>query len=412
LSLPLEGLRVLELGVWVAGPTCARVLGEMGADVIKIENPKIGGDPVRWLIFPEVIPEPGVKYVSPTWEQCNTGKRSLAIDLTQPEGREVVYKLVKKSDVVVTNLRASAIDKLGMDYETLAKNNPKIIYAQNTGFGSNGPQRSRSAFDETAFWIRSGLMSVLGEPGTPPVILRGAMGDLTTALFMVAGIMTALYTRQLTGEGQKVDISLMASGMWVNGIVIHRRLMIGDSEVAQKDSRISPPNPLRNTYKSKDGKWFFFMMIDTERYWPQVIKAINRPDIEKDPRFDTHIKRMSKSKEIVSILDRIFATKTLAEWTPLFDGNDLVWEKETTVPEVVADPQAVQNGYVVEAINEEGKTQKFLGLPFQLSKTPILPRCGTPPLGEHNDDILKFLGYTKAQIAKLTDAKIVTKIVG
>ena len=218
--LPLEGIKVIELGLWVVGPTCARILGELGAEVIKVESPR-GGDPARGVVAPRSRFESG--QVSPHWEQWNGSKRSIAVDLTQEAGREIIYRLVKLSDILVTNFRAAAVERLAIDYETVAKINPRIIYAQNTGFGLKGPDRDRAAFDETAFWIRSGIMSTLGQPDEPPVPLRGSMGDLTTAVFLAGAIAIALLARDRFGFGQKVDISLSSAGMWVAGGDIQER---------------------------------------------------------------------------------------------------------------------------------------------------------------------------------------------
>ncbi len=404
--LPLEGIRVVELGVWVLVPICARVLGELGAEVIKVENPR-GGDPVHGLLFPEEIPTPGVTYLNATWEQCNAGKRDIAVDLAQEAGREIVYKLVERADVFLTNLRASVVDKLAVDYETVAKINPRIIYAQATGFGPKGPDRSRAAFDETAFWIRSGLMSTLGEPDAPPVPLRGAMGDLSTALFLNGAIVTALLARERFGFGQKIDISLMSSGMWVNGIDIQRRLIRGEREIIRKETRKSPPNPLRDSYQTKDKKWFFFMMVDTDRFWPPLCKAIEREDLEKDPRFDSHVKRLESSALIVSILDEVFSSRTMAEWAGRFEQYSLVWEPETTVPEVLADPQVSENKYIAQAKYSSGKLEELLCVPFQFSRTPTRSRSGAPELGQHTEEILLEMGYERDQISQLREQNVV-----
>lgn len=402
--LPLEGIKVIELGLWVAGPTCARVLGELGADVIKLENPR-GGDAVRGLFFPEDIGIPNP--VNSVWEQCNGSKRAIAVDLNQEAGREIFSKLVKISDVFITNFRAPVVEKLAVDYETVAKINPRIIYAQNTGFGLKGPDRDRPAFDETAFWVRSGIMSTLGEPDAPPVPLRGAMGDFTTAIFMAGAIVTALFARERFGFGQKIDISLLATGMWIAGIDVQSRLMRGEREGNRKDARKNAPNPLRNTYQTKDKKWLFFMMLQTDRFWSPVCKAIGREDLEEDPRFDSHEKRLENSRLIISILDEVLVTKTMAEWTERFDQYGLVWEPETTVPEVLADPQVSENDYVAEVEHSSGELIKWLCVPFQFSKTPIRPRSPAPELGQHTEEVLLEMGYDWAQLSRLKEQEVI-----
>jgi len=402
--LPLEGIKVIELGHWVLGPTCARILGELGADVIKIEDPR-GGDPVRGLLPPKLMSDLGP--VNPFWEQWNGSKRAIAVDLSQEAGREIIYKLVKISDVFVTNFRAAVVDRFALNYERVVKINPKIIYAQATGFGLKGPDRDRPAFDDTAFWIRSGIMSTLGEPDAPPVPLRGAMGDLTTAGFLAGAIVAALLARDRFGFGQKVDISLVATGMWVAGEDVQRRLTWGERAGNQKYPRKSTTNPLRNTFQTKDKKWLFFMMLQTDRFWPAVCKAIEREDLGKDPRFDSHRKRVKNSQLIISILDEVIATRTMAEWAERFDQHGLIWEPETTVPEALADPQVAANDYVAEVEYPSGDLVKLLRVPFQFSETPIGPRSPGPELGQHTEEVLLEMGYDWDQLSQLKEQKVI-----
>jgi formyl-CoA transferase len=294
-----------------------------------------------------------------------------------------------------------------VDYETIAKINPRVIYAQNTGFGMKGPNRDRPAFDETAFWIRSGIMSTLGEPNAPPVPLRGSMGDLTTSLFLTCAIVTALLARDRFGFGQKIDISLMSAGMWVAGDDVQRRLIWGEREENPKYSRNKTTNPLRNTYQTKDRRWLFFMMLQTDRFWPAVCKAIEREDLEKDPRFDSHQKRVQNSQSIISILDEVVATKTLSEWAERFERYGLIWEPETTVPEALADPQVPENGWVAEVEHPSGSLVKLLRVPFQFSKTPIGPRSPAPELGQHTEEVLLEMGYDWDQLAQLKEQQVI-----
>ena len=404
--LPLEGMKVIELCHWVLGPTCARVLGELGAEVIKVEDPR-GGDPVRGLISPSVMSESGLGPVNPFWEHWNGSKRGIAVDLSQEAGKEIVYKLVELSDVFVTNFRARVVDRLGMDYESIAKVNPRIIYAQATGFGMKGPDRDRAAFDDTVFWIRSGIMSTLGEPDVPPVPLRGAMGDLSCAVFLAGAVAIALLARERFGMGQKIDMSLMSAGMWVAGEDMQRRLIWGERVQNRKFARKKAPNPLRNTYQTKDKKWLFFMMLQTDRFWPAVCKAIGREDMDADPRFDSHQKRVENSELIISILDEVLATKTLAEWAERFEEYGLVWEPETTISEAVNDPQVAENDYVSEVEHSSGIPFKLLRVPFQFSETPIQPRSPGPELGQHTEEVLLEMGYDWNQVSKLKEQKVI-----
>jgi len=404
--LPLDGMKVVELGYWVLGPTCARVLGELGADVIKVENPD-GGDPGRGVAPPKSVNEANLEGNNPMWQWWNLGKRDIVIDLGQDNGRKIIYKLLETADIFVTNLRPTIVDRFLLDYESVNGINPRIIYAQATGFGFKGSHRDRRAFDETAFWTRSGIMSILGEPDVPPVPLRGAMGDLTTSIFLVSAILSAIIARDRFGFGQKVDISLMSSGMWVAGGDVQRYLTWGEDYNYHKFPRKNMTNPLRNAYQTKDGKWLFFMMLQTDRFWSDLCQALEREDLDKDPRFDSHAKRIDNSELIISILDEVLATRTMAEWAERFDRYGLIWEPETTVPEVLNDPQVSENGLVTELEHPSGRRVKLLDVPFQLSQTPARARALAPELGQHTEEVLLELGYDWSEIAKLKEEKVI-----
>ena len=405
--LPLDGTRVIELCHWVLGPACCRVLGEMGADVIKIEDPR-GGDPVRGLLPPTVMAERGLGSIDPFWEQWNGSKRAVTLDLAQEAGREVVGRLIAQADVFVTNFRPAVVDRFGLDYESVAAINPKIIYAQATGFGAAGPDRNRAAFDDTVFWVRAGIMSTLGEPDAPPVPLRGAMGDLTSAVFLAGAVATALYVRERSGLGQKIDTSLLLAGMWVAGEDIQRRLTWGEELGGnRKYARKAAPNPLRNTYQTSDGRWLFFMMLQTDRYWPAVCRAIGREDLEEDARFDSHLKRIQNHREMIALLDEALATRTLAEWAERFDEHGLVWEPETAIADAVADPQVMANDFVAEIPHPSGDTMRLLRVPFQFSATPIGPRAPAPELGQHTEEVLLELGYDWDDLPRLKEQGVI-----
>jgi len=406
MDAPLQGMRVIELCHWVLGPTCARILGELGADVIKIEAPN-GGDPVRGLLPPSVMKERDLGPVNPYWENWNGSKRAITLDLNQPEGKEVVHKLLATADVFVTNFRASVVDRFGLDYESVKKINPKIIYAQATGFGIKGPDRDRAAFDDTTFWIRSGLMSTLGEPDTPPVPLRGAIGDLTSAVFLAGAIGIALLVRERFGIGQKIDISLLAAGMWVAGDDFQRRLVWGPRTGNQKFARKTAPNPLRNTYCAKDGKWLFLMMFQTDRFWEPLCKALEHVELINDPRFDSHEKRVQNSTLIISMLDEIIATRTRDEWAKRFETYKLVWEPESTVGEVLADPQVSANDLIARVSHPSGQNFELLRVPYQFSETRIEPHFSAPEFGQHTEEVLTELGYDWDQIAYMKEKRVI-----
>lgn len=396
----LDGIKVVEVSTWFAGPTCGMWLGEWGADVIRVEP--IEGDPLRGMMQSGMIPVAEYNWM---WEMANRSKRGIALDLGQKKSQEIMHKLIKQADVFLANLRPSTLKRAGLDYETLSKLNPRLIYANITGYGTKGPGAEWPAFDETAFWARSGIMSTMGEPGTPAVPLRGAMGDNTTGMFMLSGIALALYARQKTGKGQRVDNSLMANGMWVAGIDIQGALVYG-MEVG-RFSRKTMGNPLYNTYEAKDGKWFQLQMLQTDRYWPGLCKVLGRPDLENDPKFNSHVNRVKNNVELIVILDKEFAGKNRDEWGPLFDANGLVWGPALTPTEVVKDGCALENGYILEYEHHIHGKVKGIRCPIQLSDTPSKTPKGAPEYGQHTEEVLLELGYTWDDITKLKDEKAI-----
>ena len=404
--LPLEGIKVLELGLWVLGPSCARVLGEMGADVIKIEDPD-GGDPGRGIMAPKSVSGGAGVSTNPLWEWWNLGKRDIAVDLTREAGREIIYQLVKTSDVFVTNFRPAIVDRFGLDYESVARINPKIIYAQATGFGINGPDRDRRAFDETAFWTRSGIMSILGEPDVPPVPLRGAMGDLTTAIFLAGATVTALLARDRFGFGQKVDISLMASGMWVAGGDFQRYLVWGERYNYHKLPRNKMVNPLRNTFQTKDGKWLLLIGLRPERYWSRFCQTIEREDLEHDPRFESFQPMMENRVALLHILQEAFLSRTLDEWRPRLNAAGFPWSPVQSFPEVINDPQARVNDFFVSYDHPAYGRMEGVANPVKLSQSPETVRMPAPEFGQHTEEVLLQLGYSWEDIGQFKQQGVI-----
>ena len=311
---PLEGIKVVELGIWFAGPAAGMLLAECGADVIKIE-PLEGGDPIRGLDLEERwgAKTPPFNYMA---EMVNRGKRSAAIDLRKPEGQQLVYRLVQTADVFVTNVRPQALDHLEMTPETITALNPRLIYGLLTGFGPKGPDKNKPAFDEVGFWARGGFLSFMGEPGGPPTHLHGAMGDLTAAVCMTNAISLALFARERTGKGQIVDASLLSSGMWVAGYDLHRTLFSGEDVL--RETRTSAPSPLYNTYQCGDGRWVQFAMPQGDRYWAPTCRALDIPDLASDTRFNTHGKMMKNHIDAIKLLDEAMARRPSRRVGPPF----------------------------------------------------------------------------------------------
>lgn len=395
-SGPLKGLKVVEMGIWVAAPATGAVLGDWGAEVVKVENP-LGGDPVRGLMAMGVAFEPPI---NPSLELDNRNKRSVAVNVQTPEGSAVVKRLLRDADVFVTNLRRNALQRAGLTYEDVRQENPRLIYAALSGYGTRGPEKDRAGFDYAAFWARAGAMASLGEPEGPPPTQRPAMGDHPAGLSLAGAICAALYHRERTGEGQEVHLSLFQAGLWMMATDIEVCLVTG---MGSAPTGRMVPNPLWNHYKAKDEKWFHLVMLQPDRYWKGFCEAIARPDLVSDERYATVFTRAQHSLEFIALLDSIFATKTRAEWGEIFDRFDLVWGPVQSVAEVVRDPQARALGAFAKVPHRTGQEIEVVRSPIEFSATPASVRHAAPELGEHTEEVLLEHGYTWEDIAALKE---------
>lgn len=400
--MALSGIKVLELGIWVAAPSASAILGDWGAEIIKIENPD-GGDPTRGILRTGGV-FLGADF-NQQWELVNRNKRSLALDITKDKGREVVYKIVTSVDVFISNLRPSTLARLAYDYDTLSNINPRLIYCLITGYGTAGPGKDWPSMDETAYWASSGIMSVLGEPHSPPPMLHGAIGDLTTGVFAAGGVALALYHRERTGKGQRVDLSLLGSAAWTVGFDLQTALYYNYD--SPRESRKDKINPLFNSYETKDKRWVMLAMPQSDLYWSRFCQAIGRTDLEADSRFNTHERRQENSKLLISILDEVMAKKTLTELAEKFSQADLVWSPAQTLTEVANDPNMISNQYLVEYEHPSRGKVRGISSPVRLSEKPAGIRCPAPELGQHTEEILLELGYNWGQIQMLKDNNVI-----
>ncbi|MFQ5872537.1 MAG: CaiB/BaiF CoA transferase family protein [Dehalococcoidia bacterium] len=400
---PLEGLKVVELGFWWAGPAAGMVLGECGADVIKVES-LAGGDPLRGFAAEELHGHrTPLNY---QLELVNRNKRSMAVDLRQPEGQDIVYRLIRTSDVFVTNLRPGALERLKMDTSTLMDINPRLIYGLLTAFGPEGPDRNKPGFDEVGFWARSGFLSFMGEPEAPPTPLHGAMGDLTTAVCLVAGVAMALLVRERTGRGQVVDTSLLSSGMWVAGFDLQTTLFTGVDVLRRR--RTEARSPLYNTYQCGDGRWVQFTMPQTDRFWGPMCRALEIPHLESDERYNSQEKLIQRSGEVVALFDQALARRPLKEWAPRFDQEELVWAYDARLSEVISDPQVAANRFLAEVSHPSLGALKEVGVPFRLRDTPPHPSGTAPEWGQHTEEVLQELGCSWEEILALKDSGVIS----
>ena len=393
---PVEGIRVVELGFWVAGPSVAGVLADWGAEVVKIE-PK-DGDPMRGIFMQVGVDLP----INPAFEVDNRGKRSVSLDLEKPEARAIVLELLDRADVFVTNFRPAALERLGLDPASLAKRLPRLVYASVTGYGLAGPDRDRPAFDVGAYWSRAGIAGALTPPGMDPPIQRGAMGDHTAGITGAAGVAAALYARERTGKGQLVSTSLYRVGLFTLAWDVNVRLRLGVP--ATPVTRGTMPNPMISSYRTKDDRWFWLLGLQGDRMWPDLVRAVGAPEWTKDPRYQSLAGRAADCGHVTALLDEIFGQRTLEEWRAIFDREGVWWAPVNTMDDIVADPQAEASGAFCEVPLAEGGTAKMVSTPVDFSETRWAPSGPVPEIGQHTEEVLLELGYDWEKIGALKEA--------
>ena len=398
--MTLSGIKVIEVSNWIAAPSCGMLLAEFGADVVRVEP--IDGGPVRGLLQTGFIPLTDFNWL---WELLNRSKRGIAVDLNQEQGQDIIHGLVAQADIFLTNMRPGIARRARLDYEKLSQLNSRLIYACTTGYGPRGPGVDWPSFDEIAFWARSGIMSTLGAPDESLVPLRGAMGDFTASTSLLSGIALALYQRERTGAGQRVDVSLLGNGCYVAGVDLQAALSTGREN--PRVSRKTAGNPLYNFYQCQDGKWVQLVMFQSDRYWAGLCRALGNADLEQHPRFDSHQKRTKNNEELITILGEAIAAKTRDEWAPLFGKNNLVWGPVQTMTEVIQDPCVLDNNYIVEYEHPAQGKIKGLGSPVQLGNSPAKTPSAAPEHSQHTEEVLLELGYNWDDIGRLKDKGVI-----
>lgn len=382
----LDGVRVVELGVWVAGPAAGGVLADWGADVIKVEAPS--GDPMRRML--QVTGGGREDIASPPFDLDNRGKRSIVLDLRTPAGQADMQRLLATADVFLTNLRPEAVADLGLAPEVVRAAHPRLIYGCVTGYGRAGPDAGRAGYDVGAFWARSGLASMAVPPDQPQPHFRGGVGDHVTALTALAGISAALFERERTGEGRLVEVSLLRTGTYCFGWDLSMELRWG--KLGPTSPRTAQGNPMINPYQAADGAWFWLLGTEADRLWPKLLAAIERPEWADDERWRTARDRRHHATELIAELDALFATRTRAEWTAVFDQHDVWWAPVNTPAEVVVDPQAVAAGAFVEVPGGDWvEPHRSVASPIAFDGEQIEPGA-VPALGQHTEAILGELG--------------------
>ena len=404
MSGPLDGIRIIDWTIWQQGPVATQMLADLGAEVIKIEE-RERGDPGRGItaVAGSSTVKSGRNYY---FEANNKHKKSIALNLKQPEAREIVHRLAARSDVFVQNFRKGVAQRLGLGYAELAALNPRIIYASASGYGPEGPDSGEPSFDYLG-QARSGIMNALGTGSTAPTYVYGGIADQMGAIMLAYGVLAALFARERTGIGQEVDASHLGSMMALQGLNVVARTIMGKE--FPRNTRANAYNPLWNHYRCADDKWISLAMLQPDRYWKNFCEVVGKPELVEDPRFAEAKVRGKNSAALVAIFDEVFAARPRDEWMRVLKGRgDFIYTIVNSVSDLPDDPQVRANGYVVEYDHPALGNLTLLGMPVKLSATPGEPRGHAPELGEHTELLLtEMLGYSWDDIARLREANVI-----
>jgi crotonobetainyl-CoA:carnitine CoA-transferase CaiB-like acyl-CoA transferase len=397
-----SGLKVLDVASFIAGPAATTILSDFGADVIKIEPPGIG-DPYRY--FFKIPPNP-VCEANYAWQLTNRNKRSIALDLKSAQSKPVLLRLVQWADVMVTNFPPKVKSALGFTYEAICDVNPRLIYADITGYGAVGPEADKPGFDITAYWARTGLMEVTHDAGSPPTLPIPGIGDHATASTLYSAIVTGLYLRERTGNGSHVSTSLIAEGAWAAATWIEGAL--NKARFFGQHDRKAPPNALLNPYRTADNRWFLLVAAQ-EKDWPGFVNAIGIPQLLQDPRFTDVHRRAVNAKQLVEILDPLFESESLAQWKATLDAGRVIFGVVQNADEIIHDPQMLANGVLVPLAEPHAAATHTVNSPVQVAGFAKVPPRSAPGLGEHGVSVLKELGFTDAEVGRLQDSGAVAR---
>ena len=393
-----SGLKVVDLSSFIAGPAAAVMLSDYGADVIKVEPPT--GDAFRSIY--RLPPQPRSRDNYP-WHLDNRNKRGMTLDLKSPHAGEILERLVKWADVLIVNTPHPARKKLKLEYEDVAPWNPRLVYADLTGYGEKGPDSALPGFDITAYWARSGLLSLTRDAGAPPTLPPSGSGDHATAVTLFSAIVTALYRRERTGKGSYVTTSLLAAGVWSCGLYVQAALC--DAKFFPLHDRLKPPNALINMYRASDDNWF--VLVLTPDKWAALATAIGRPDLLTDSRFAEPAKQAANSADLTAVLEEVFTSEPMSHWREIFDHAHLTFGVVHAPSQVSEDPQLLANEIVVPLQGAGGALQSTISSPIQVHDVAKVPAKRAPEIGEHNEEILKELGFGPSEIENLRVSGIV-----
>jgi len=411
MNAALEGIRVIETASGMAGPMAGRLLADWGADVIHVE-PTVTGDmgrEARRLLSDLYQRLPGGRNIEAdfnySYENHNCNKRSMTLNLSQKTGQDILYRLLEKADIFLANFRPKELNKFNISYDKLSQVNPKLIFANVTGYGEKGADKDLPGYDFNAFWARSGILRVLLSPDMTPPVTPIAIGDRVTALALVSGITTALFTRERTGKGQEVNTSLLNTGIFVNANDIGGALITGQDRQNVKRDELA--NALLNTYQTKDARWLCIAINQPDRYWTDFCRAIERNNLEHDLRFESFDSRIDNHLALFQILEKVFREKDLDEWRVRLTEVGLPWAPIATLSEVIADPQARENNAFVSYEHHTQGNINIVANPVHLGDTPASIRMPAPEYGQHTEEVLLEHGYNWDDITRFKDNGVI-----
>jgi crotonobetainyl-CoA:carnitine CoA-transferase CaiB-like acyl-CoA transferase len=391
--LPLAGLRVLDISSFIAAPAAAVVLGDWGADVIKVEAPE--GDPNRTIMNDSAnYPKAEVNY---PWLMESRNKRSIALDLKKPEARAALDRLIAVSDILICNFPPPVRDRLRLTYADTRKVNPKLIYASLTGYGETGPDRDRPGFDATAYFARSGLLDAQRYEGGPPGVPGPAQGDRATAMALVSSILMALIHRMKSGEGSWVGTSLLGNGLWACGVIAQAALV--GAYLPPRPPLDRPRSALGTIYHTKDDRWIQLTIVREDKLWAPLCKALGKEELIADPRFAAQDERRKRSAELASIFRDVFATREYEHWRKALAANEVTFGVISRPSDIPGDEQAVACGAIVETAIPEMK--RTLANPIRVSFAEQRTAGPAPALGQHGEEVLRDAGLSAAEIGAL-----------
>src|SRR6201993_2317992 len=395
-----SGLKVVDLASFIAGPSAAVILSDFGADVIKVEPPS--GE--LWRHANHMPPQPVAEDAYP-WHLNNRNKRGMALYLKSPSAQQVLEKLVKWADVLIVNTPHPARARLKLEYRDVVRWNPRLVYADISGFGEKGPDADLPGFDITSYWARSGLLSMTRDAGAPPTWPVAGSGDNATAVGLYSAIVTALYRRERTGEGAHVTTSLLAEGVWSASVSIQAALC--EAKFFGLHDRMHPANAAMNVYRAKDDVWF--VLIVTSDKAAAVLNAIGRADLLTDSRFADPHKLMENMPQLTAILDEIFCSQPMEHWYKVFNGVHVTFGAVRGPQEVINDPQLRANDIIVPLEGAGGKLTSTISSLIQVRGIAKAPAKRAPEIGEHNEEVLKQLGFSASEIDGLRASGAVPK---